>query len=184
MAAYYAKPGARAACVAMPQAGARQVEWQVGAGGRRLANAYNTAHGKSTYLQAHVRARTLLAPRGRQLYRTRLGPRGRRRGVRTGRQGVSRPGHHAGTRRAGAPDLARDHPDQQARGLCVGPGGKGLYASGCADRLALALRRLPASATLRTRASGRAGRGRPAGYRFARPAGADARRPHRQAPDR
>src|SRR5690606_35753736 len=40
MAAYYAKPEGR------------------------LANAYNTGHGKSTNLQAHVRARTLLAPRG------------------------------------------------------------------------------------------------------------------------
>ena len=57
---------------------------------------------KSTHLQAHVRAWALFAPRGRWLYRARLGPRRRRGGVRTGRPRVSRPGHHAGTRRAGA----------------------------------------------------------------------------------
>ena len=33
--------------------------------------------------------------------------------------------HHAGTRRAGAPDLARHDTDQQAGGLCVRPAEKG-----------------------------------------------------------
>ena len=103
---------------------------------------------------------------------------------RTGRPRVSRPGHHAGTRRAGAPDLARHDTDQQAGGLCVRPGREGLYPGRGADRRAFALRRRPRAAALRARPSGRPGRGRPAGHRFPGPAGADAGRSHRQAADR
>ena len=57
-------------CGVMPQAGRRRAgQWRPW---------------KSTHLQAHVRAWALFAPRGRWLYRARLGPRRRRGGVRTG----------------------------------------------------------------------------------------------------
>lgn len=85
MAAYYAKAGAPVRFRPL---------WPIAAGlrsgarrrrGRGVRSAYNNGHGKSTNLQAHVRAWTLFAPRGRQLYRARLGTGRRRSGVRTGR---------------------------------------------------------------------------------------------------
>ena len=113
MAAYYAKSRARP-CGVMPQAGRRRA-------GHTMAAMEKYASPSSCPSVG------LFAPRGRWLYRARLGPRRRRGGVRTGCPRVSRPGHHAGTRRAGAPDLARHDTDQQAGGLCVRPGREGLY---------------------------------------------------------
>ena len=115
MAAYYAK-SARP-CGVMPQAGRRR--------------AGHTMAAMEKYASPSSCPSVGFAPRGRWLYRARLGPRRRRGGVRTGCPRVSRPGHHAGTRRAGAPDLARHDTDQQAGGLCVRPGREGLYRPWC-----------------------------------------------------